>query len=85
MPPEGAEPAGGLGAMGTGRFGVPPSLPGVLLEEEEEEGEKSWRRAELGDEASCSRRKEAMGEAASPGHMVEEEQNEHLLLCGIEN
>ena len=50
-----------------GLVGVPlaPSFPGDFFEEEVEEGEKSWRRAELG-EASCSRRKEAMGEA-SPG------------------
>ena len=43
-----------------------PSFPGVfLVAEEEEEGEKSWRRAELG-EASCSRSRVAMGDA-SPG------------------
>ena len=51
-----------------GLVSVPlPSFPGVFLEEVEEEGENSWRRAEPG-ETSCSRRKVAMGDASPSEH-----------------
>ena len=68
-PPPLPDPTGGLGAIGTGRVGVPLppwSLMGVFLEPP---GEKSWRRAELG-EAKCSRKKEAIGEGSPELHKI---------------